>query len=77
MLTLRGHGLAFAHGGARALFQNVNFTLTAGWYGLVGANGAGKSPLLALLAQALQPSAGSIACAPKHLRVTQCLQLTP
>ncbi len=59
------------------LFNNVDFTLTPGWYGLVGANGAGKTTLLALIAQALAPVAGSIDWVPKSRHVAQCLQLVP
>lgn len=77
MAILHCRGAVFAHGGAPPLFNNVDFTLTPGWYGLVGANGAGKTTLLALIAQSLAPVAGSIDWVPKSRHVAQCLQLVP
>jgi ABC transport system ATP-binding/permease protein len=47
--------------GTRALFENLNFILTAGMrVGLVGPNGSGKTTLLRLLQGDLAPSAGEI-----------------
>jgi ATP-binding cassette subfamily F protein uup len=47
--------------GERALFENLNFTLTSGMrVGLVGPNGSGKTTLLRLLRGDLQPAAGKI-----------------
>ena len=50
-----------AQNGARALFSDLNFTLTAGMrVGLVGPNGSGKTTLLRLLRGEIEPSAGEI-----------------
>jgi ATP-binding cassette subfamily F protein uup len=50
-----------AQNAARALFSDLNFTLTAGMrVGLVGPNGSGKTTLLRLLRGDIEPSAGEI-----------------
>ena len=55
--------------GDRLLFQDASFQLNAGdRYGLVGANGPGKTTLLNILAGDLEPTAGSVAL-PKSLRL--------
>ena len=47
--------------GKRALFEDVNIKFTEGnCYGLIGANGAGKSTFLRILSGALEPSKGEI-----------------
>jgi len=47
--------------GKRALFEDVNIKFTEGnCYGLIGANGAGKSTFLKILSGKLDPSKGSI-----------------
>ncbi len=47
--------------GKRILFQEVNMQFNAGnCYGIIGANGAGKSSFLRLLSGDLQPNKGSI-----------------
>ncbi len=48
--------------GQRALFKDVNIKFTPGnCYGLIGANGAGKSTFLKLLSGELEPTHGEIA----------------
>jgi len=55
--------------GDRTLFRNASFQLNPGErYGLVGANGCGKTTLLSILAGDLQPSDGAVS-RPKHLRL--------
>ena len=55
---LEAQGLCMSYRGVRVLHP-VSFRLEAGeCLGIAGANGAGKSPLLALLAQARKPEAG-------------------
>ena len=47
--------------GKRALFEDVNIKFTEGnCYGLIGANGAGKSTFLKILSGRLEPSKGDI-----------------
>ena len=45
--------------GKRALFEDVNIKFTEGnCYGLIGANGAGKSTFLKILSGEIEPSKG-------------------
>ena len=47
--------------GKRALFEDVNIKFTEGnCYGIIGANGAGKSTFLKILSGQLEPTNGSI-----------------
>ncbi len=47
--------------GKRVIFKDVNIKFTAGnCYGLIGANGAGKSTFLKILADVIQPDSGEI-----------------
>ena len=47
--------------GKRALFEDVNIKFTEGnCYGLIGANGAGKSTILRTISGLLKPKTGSI-----------------
>ena len=51
--------------GKRALFEEVNIKFTEGnCYGLIGANGAGKSTFLRILSGQLEPSSGEVAITP-------------
>jgi ATPase subunit of ABC transporter with duplicated ATPase domains len=66
MITLSGVGMRF---GAQVLFENVTWQLHPGaHYGLVGANGTGKSTLLRIMAGWLAPESGAIS-RPNTLRV--------
>ncbi len=48
--------------GKRVLFENINLELTKGKrYGLIGANGAGKTTFLDILSGKIEPSSGEIA----------------
>ncbi len=60
MITINQLSVAF---GVRLLFDDVNLNLNKGnRYGLVGANGAGKSTFLKVLAGEEQPTLGEITC---------------
>lgn len=51
--------------GARKLFENVNMKFTKGnCYGLIGANGAGKSTFLKILSGELEPNTGEVIITP-------------
>ncbi|MCI1930440.1 MAG: ATP-binding cassette domain-containing protein [Clostridia bacterium] len=57
--------------GGRVLFKDVNITFTAGnCYGLIGANGAGKSTFLKVLSGEIEPNKGDVSIQPgKRLSV--------
>ena len=58
MITASNIALAY---GKRVIFQDVNIKFTPGnCYGLIGANGAGKSTFLKILAGNLEPDRGEI-----------------
>ncbi len=60
--------------GAKPLFENVSVTFGNGnRYGLIGANGCGKSTLMKILAGELEPSAGNVSTDP-NARVGQLRQ---
>ena len=47
--------------GRKALFENVNIKFTEGnCYGVIGANGAGKSTFLKILSGQLEPTSGDV-----------------
>jgi len=51
--------------GKRALFEDVNIKFTPGnCYGLIGANGAGKSTFLKILSGEIEPSSGEVHVTP-------------
>ncbi|MDR0739225.1 MAG: ATP-binding cassette domain-containing protein [Oscillospiraceae bacterium] len=59
MITISDLSLSF---GERTLFEDVNLKFTAGnCYGVIGANGAGKSTFLKMLSSEIEPSTGEIA----------------
>ena len=58
MITASNIALSY---GKRVIFQDVNIKFTPGnCYGLIGANGAGKSTFLKILAGQLEPDRGEI-----------------
>lgn len=62
MISTNGLTLRY---GKRALFEDVNIKFTPGnCYGLIGANGAGKSTFLKILSGEIEPSAGDVAITP-------------
>ncbi|MEN8904840.1 MAG: ATP-binding cassette domain-containing protein [Clostridiales bacterium] len=68
MISTVNLALRFAE---RALFENVNIKFTSGnCYGLIGANGSGKSTFLKLLSKEITPSKGDVVIQPnKRLAV--------
>ncbi|WP_338469303.1 ATP-binding cassette domain-containing protein [Niallia sp. XMNu-256] len=62
MITVSDVGLRF---GDRKLFEDVNIKFTPGnCYGLIGANGAGKSTFLKILSGEIEPQSGSVTLGP-------------
>ena len=62
MITVSGIKLAY---GKRILFQDVNIKFSPGnCYGLIGANGAGKSTFLKILSGEVEPNEGEISINP-------------
>lgn len=62
MITVTGVSLRY---GGRALFENVNVKFTPGnCYGLIGANGSGKSTFLKVLSGETEASKGEVSIAP-------------
>jgi len=64
MITASNIALAY---GKRVIFQDVNIKFTPGnCYGLIGANGAGKSTFLKILAGQLEPDRGQVTKGPRQ-----------
>lgn len=62
MITVSNLSLRF---GKRTLFEEVNLKFTQGnCYGIIGANGAGKSTFLKILSGEIDPTSGSVAFTP-------------
>jgi ATPase subunit of ABC transporter with duplicated ATPase domains len=62
MLTVQNLSLQF---GKRVLFEEVNLTFSPGnCYGVIGANGAGKSTFLKIISGELDPTSGSASMQP-------------
>lgn len=62
MITVSNVGLRY---GDRKLFEDVNIKFTPGnCYGLIGANGAGKSTFLKILSGEIEPQSGSVSMGP-------------
>jgi len=70
MLSVSNLSLQF---GKRVLFDEVNITFSPGnCYGVIGANGAGKSTFLKILSKDLEPNTGSVFLEPgKRLSVLE------
>lgn len=62
MITAQNVSLRY---GERALFENVNIKFTQGnCYGIIGANGAGKSTFLKILSGEIEPNKGEVIIEP-------------
>ncbi len=67
MITVSNVGLSF---GGQVLFKDVNLKFTpSNCYGVIGANGAGKSTFLKILCGELEPSNGEVSM-PKNMRMS-------
>lgn len=67
MITVTNVSLSF---GGSNLFKNVDLNFTPGnCYGIIGANGAGKSTFLKILSGELEPTTGEVSI-PKNLRMS-------
>ncbi len=63
MISTSNVSLSF---GAKKLFEDVNVKFTPGnCYGLIGANGAGKTTFLKILAKEIEPNTGDVILPPK------------
>ena len=63
MITVSNVSLQF---GSDTLFKNVDLQFNPGnCYGIIGANGAGKSTFIKILSGELEPTSGSVTLAPK------------
>ena len=64
MLSVNDLSMQF---GPSVLFSRVDLTFTAGnCYGIIGANGAGKSTFIKILSGELEPTSGSVTLDPKR-----------
>ena len=62
MITINNLDMQF---GKRILFQDVNMKFTpSNCYGIIGANGAGKSTFLRIISKQLDPTRGSVTLGP-------------
>jgi ATPase subunit of ABC transporter with duplicated ATPase domains len=64
MISANNISLAY---GKRVIFKDVNIKFVPGnCYGLIGANGAGKSTFLKILAGMSEPDAGTVSVGPRE-----------
>ena len=80
MITVENLTMQF---GGSVLFSKVDLQFTAGnCYGIIGANGAGKSTFIKILSGELEPTSGHVSIAPKaRMSVlkqnSSCTTITP
>ena len=74
MLSIDLSRVCFAHTSALPLIRDLSLRLEAGWTGVVGANGTGKTTVLALLAGEHVPDSGELRRHPAGLAVRLCPQ---
>ena len=62
--------------GKKALFEDVNIKFTEGnCYGMIGANGAGKSTFLKILSGQIEPTKGEVNITPESVFLS-CSRIT-
>src|SRR4029079_518985 len=62
MISVKNVTLAY---GKRVLFEEVNLNFTRGnCYGIIGANGAGKSTFLKIISGEIEPNKGTVSITP-------------
>ena len=62
MISVNNVTLAY---GKRVLFDEVNLSFTKGnCYGIIGANGAGKSAILKIISGEIEPNKGTVSISP-------------
>jgi len=66
--------VSFAYDGREPLLHLASARFDAGWTGLVGANGTGKSTVLRLVSGELMPEQGVVRIRPSAARVVTCAQ---
>jgi ABC-type multidrug transport system ATPase subunit len=66
--------VSYSYSSAVSVIDDASFDLGLGWTGLVGANGAGKSTFLSLLAGNHPPDTGSITIVPSGTLPVLCEQ---
>ena len=70
MISAKNVTLAY---GKRVLFDEVNLNFTKGnCYGVIGANGAGKSTFLKILSGEIEPNKGNIGITPGERMAVLC-----
>ncbi len=68
------HNLSFSYSSAVPILDDVSLSLGAGWTGVVGPNGTGKTTLLQLIGGSLSPSRGRVDLDPPDGIVVHCPQ---
>ncbi|MEN8233446.1 MAG: ATP-binding cassette domain-containing protein [Actinomycetota bacterium] len=74
MSAIHFHNVSFSYSSAVPIIEDASFDLGPGWTGFIGANGAGKSTVLHLIAGDHPPDAGSIHLVPPRTVPILCEQ---
>ncbi len=74
MPALHFRNLAFQYSTALSVISNASLSLGTGWTGVVGAHGAGTTPVLRLIDSTLEPTAGAVELDPAAGLVVHCPQ---